>query len=103
MKISQADANLKLRRWLENQTPVVVQITFGGWACLTRAKVGHALGDRLTLMSPGGHLLTPSLSSATFEDESVEFDSLTIAFSGGGSCLLQAREIADPDWPSQLA
>ncbi|MFZ0748150.1 MAG: hypothetical protein WAM70_02235, partial [Pyrinomonadaceae bacterium] len=62
-----------------------------------RAKVGNALGDRLTLTLAKGHITTPSLSGATFEDESIEANSLTITFPGGGSCSLEASEISVVD------
>jgi hypothetical protein len=99
MQIPEANANLKLGRWQTSSLRLVVQITIGSVSVsLSAAKLIGNLEDRLVLKIPTGQIMIP-LSGATFEEETIESDSLTINFPTGGSCYLQASESSDPEWP----
>jgi len=102
MKISEADANLKIGRWHNNSSRLIVDVSIGQFSIgVSGAKVLGFLDDRLILSLPTGQLRMP-LSEATFENETVEHDSLTIHLSKGGSCYLQASEPHDPEWPKDI-
>ncbi len=102
MTISEADANTKLARWQQHSTNLVAQITIdGSLTVLTAARIGGLLGNRVILRFPKGQV-NVALSEATFEDESIENDSLTIKFSASSSCSLEEREPIDNEWPSLI-
>lgn len=104
MRIPPDKGNLKLNRWYEDSTRLIVQVTIeGALSCLTSATIFGFVGHLMILQIANCKLqLKIDLSGATFDEETIEADSLTINFRSGGSCFLQASEGADPEWPAVI-
>lgn len=105
LRIPEDKGKLKLNRWYDNSTRLIVQITIeGALSCLTSATILAFVGHLLILqLANCKWQLMIDLPGATFDEETIESDSLTINFRSGGSCLLQASEAPDPEWPAVVA
>lgn len=104
MRIPEDKGNLKLDRWHENSTRLILQITIeGALSCSTSATIVGFVGHLLILQVSNCKLqLNIDLPGATFDEETIEADTLTINFRSSGSCFLQASEAADPEWPAVI-
>lgn len=105
MSIPEDKGELKLNRWFENSTRLIAQITIdGALSCLFSATILTFLDRRMVLqLANCKFIFNIDLAGATFDDDTIEADSLTINFRAGGSCFLQASEAPDPDWPAVVA
>jgi hypothetical protein len=94
----------KLNRWHDNSTPLIVQITIvGALSCLTSATIAGFVGHHLILqLAECRWQLKIELPGASFEEATVESDSLTINFQAGGSVFYRHQQAADPLWPTVI-